>query len=97
MLGVGISDLVVTESVADVSPGRGPRITHKEVKRPLGDAYEKRRDSDCESLYTMRGVGGKPKRQNRGSRDVSRVCELRRFARIVEDNQGCTPGDRDNS
>lgn len=96
ILEVGVSELVDTEIVADVSPGQGPRTIHEVVKRPLIDAYDRRHDRDCKSLYTMRGVGGKPKRQNRGSRDVGRVCELRRSAKIIEDNLGCTPGIRVN-
>lgn len=87
-----MSEPVDTESIVDVSPGRGPRTILEEVKRPLGDTYEKRHDSDCKSLHTMRGVGCKPERQNRDIKDVGRVCVLCRSAMIVEDNPGCTPG-----
>lgn len=50
MLEVGASELGGTISVADVSHGRGPRTLRKEVKR---------HDSDCKSLSTLRGVGGR--------------------------------------
>lgn len=51
MLEVGVSKLGEIESVADISPGRGPRIIHEEMKRPIGDAYEKRHNSDYKALY----------------------------------------------
>lgn len=70
---VGVSELVDTEDVAKNSPERGAWTSHKEVKRPLGGGHVKRHGSDCEALYTMRSVGGKPRRQNRGSIDVGQV------------------------
>lgn len=54
---------------------------HEEVKLPFGYANEKRHDSHCKSLHTMRGVGGEPRRQ-------CHILELRKSAKIVEDRKG---------
>ena len=102
MLKARMSELVDTEGVKDISPGRGPWTALTEVDHPLGGAFVVRHDSDGESLHTMRGVGGSmPRRQNCGSVDVcdvarnprGGVCELRDSATIVEHNQVCAPGD----
>ena len=94
MLEVGMSELLDTGGVKDISPGRGPSAANTEVEHPLGVAPVVRYDSDCESLHAMRGVDGiMPRRQNCGSVGVGGVSELCNSATIVEDNQVCVPGD----
>lgn len=62
------------------------------MKRLLGGANGNRHENDCISLYPRRGVDGKSERQDRNSKDVGRVCDSRRSAKIFEDNPDRTPG-----
>lgn len=64
-------------------PRQGLKTIDEKMKRPFGDAYDKRHGSECNSLYTMRGVGGKRKRQESGFRYVDRVRDLSRSAKAI--------------